>query len=85
MINMINISPILSTFSPNCAENMGNVNQVALFLWWTSLRGGVPISPQMINMINMISNSPVLATFWKKLINMINISPVLATFWKTTV
>ena len=28
--------------------------------------GGVPISPQMINMINMINISPVLATFWKK-------------------
>ena len=45
---------------------------------------GVPISPQMINMINI---SPVLATFWKikkliNMINMINISPILATFWK---
>ena len=28
--------------------------------------GGLPISPQMINMINMINISPVLATFSKK-------------------
>ena len=28
--------------------------------------GGVPISPQTINMINMINMSPVLATFFTK-------------------
>ena len=39
--------------------------------------GESPVSPQMINMINI---SSVLATFSKKLINMINISPGLSTF-----
>ena len=45
--------------------------------------GGGSVSPQMINMINMINISRVLATFLKKLINMINminISPVLSIF-----
>ena len=27
---------------------------------------GVPLNPQMINMIHMIKISPVLATFWKQ-------------------
>ena len=31
MINMINISPVLSTFSSKCAGNKGNVNNVDPF------------------------------------------------------
>ena len=48
MANMINISPSLSTFSSKCAQNKGNINQVAFTV--VNLRfGEVPISPQMID------------------------------------
>ena len=36
MINMINISPVLSTFCSECAQNRGNVNHVNLLFVFVS-------------------------------------------------
>ena len=65
MINMINISPVLSIFLQNVLKT-GEMLIRLPFSCVNLLGGGVPISPQMINMINMINISPVLATFSKK-------------------
>ena len=59
---MINISPVLSAFFRNVLET-GEMLIRLPFSCGEPPWGGLPISPQMINMINMINISPVLATF----------------------
>ena len=64
MINIINISPVLSTFFENVLKTGEMLIMLILFGgFWP---GGFPHSPWGINMINIINISSVLATFWKK-------------------
>ena len=64
MINIINISPVLSTFLEKVAKTGEMLMMLILFGGFDL--GGFPHSPWGINMINIINISPVLATFWKK-------------------
>ena len=65
MINIINISPVLSTFFENVLKTGEVLIMLILFVFFFR-PGGFPHSPWGISMINIINISPVLATFWKK-------------------
>ena len=71
MINIINISPVLSTYLEKVRKTREQL--IMLITFCVFLIWGVPHSFWGINIIN---TSPVLVTFW----NIINISLVLATF-----
>ena len=76
-MNMINISPVLSTFW----ESLLEIRETLIMLIFCPCSRidppPPPQSPQKINMIYMIYIFPVLDVFWKRrisMINMINIS-----------
>ena len=69
MINMINISPVLSIFGQHVLKT-GEMLIMLIFCPFCPppppLRGGGgPKVPKKINMINMINISPVLSTFFE--------------------
>ena len=65
MINMIDMAPVLGMFPQNVLKTREMLIRFP-FLMLNLKFGEVPISPQMISMINKIKIYPVLATFWKE-------------------